>query len=104
MSGDNEPQTVVEQARMQVAGLLNASDLHHLTSLWQWRHNLSNYGCYLRSYSTPQHLIISSVEHSAVAEPARLLKQWVGMLPTCWDAKGWVNPLTFRRHYGLTRF
>ncbi len=87
--------TVVEQARMQVAGLLNAPDSESIifTSGGTEADNLAIMGV-TRCYTTPQHLIISSVEHSAVEEPARLLEQggWdVTRLPV--DAKGWVNPL-----------
>ena len=87
--------TVVEQARMQVAGLLNARDSDSIifTSGGTEANNLAIMGV-ARRYTTPQHLIISSVEHSAIAEPARLLEQWgwkVTRLPV--DAKGWVNPL-----------
>ncbi len=87
--------TVVEQARMQVAGLLNAPDSESIifTSGGTEADNLAIMGV-ARRYTTPQHLIISSVEHSAVAEPARLLEQWgwdVTRLPV--DAKGLVNPL-----------
>ncbi len=44
-------------------------------------------------YRLPQHLIISSVEHSAIAQPVELLEQWgweVTRLPV--DSKGRVNP------------
>lgn len=86
--------TVVEQARMQVAGLLNArAESIIFTSGGTEADNLAIMGV-TRSYNKPQHLIISSVEHSAVAEPARLLKQggWdVTRLPV--DATGMVNPL-----------
>ena len=86
--------TVVEQARMQVAGLLNAPDESIIfTSGGTEADNLAIMGVALK-YTTPQHLIISSVEHSAVAEPARVLEQWgwdVTRLPV--DAKGTVNPL-----------
>ena len=86
--------TVVEQARMQVASLLNAPDESIIfTSGGTEADNLAIMGV-ARKYTTPQHLIISSVEHSAIAEPARLLEQWgwdVTRLPV--DAKGWVNPL-----------
>lgn len=86
--------TVVEQARMQVAGLLNArAESIIFTSGGTEADNLAIMGV-TRSYTKPQHLIISSVEHSAVAEPARLLEQWgwdVTRLPV--DAKGMVNPL-----------
>ena len=89
---------VVEQARMQVAGLLNADHSEIIfTSGGTEADNLALIGV-ARAYtqaktSAPPHLIISSVEHSAVAEPARLLEQWG------WDvtrlsvnAQGRVNP------------
>ncbi len=87
--------TVVEQARMRVASLLNASDAESIvfTSGGTEADNLAIMGV-ARCYKSPQHLIISSVEHSAVAEPARLLEQWgwdVTRLPV--DIKGRVNPL-----------
>lgn len=89
--------TVVEQARVQVAGLLNAPDESIIfTSGGTEADNLAIMGVALR-YTTPQHLIISSVEHSAVAEPARVLEQWgwdVTRLPV--DAKGTVNPLNLQ--------
>ena len=87
--------TVVEQARMQVASLINAPEAESIifTSGGTEADNLAIMGVAHR-YTTPQHLIISSVEHSAIAEPTRLLEQWgwdVTRLPV--DAKGWVNPL-----------
>jgi cysteine desulfurase len=87
--------TLVEQARMQVAHLLSAPDPESLifTSGGTEADNLAIMGV-ARRYTTPQHLIISSVEHSAVAEPARLLEQWgweVTRLPV--DVFGSVNPL-----------
>jgi len=87
---------LVEQARMQVAHLLSAPEEPEsiiFTSGGTEADNLAIMGV-ARRYTTPQHLIISSVEHSAVAEPARLLEQWgweVTRLPV--DAKGSVNPL-----------
>lgn len=85
--------TVVEQARMQVADLLNAqAESIIFTSGGTEADNLAIIGV-ARRYATPQHLIISSVEHAAVAEPARLLEQWgweVTRLPV--DATGKVNP------------
>jgi len=86
--------TVLEQARMQVASLINASPPAIVfTSGGTEANNLALMGI-ARQYSPPQHLIISSVEHSAVAEPAAWLEQqgWqVTRLPV--NAKGWVNPL-----------
>ncbi len=87
--------TVLEQARMQVAGLLNAYNAESIifTSGGTEANNLAIMGV-ARRYTTPGHLIISSVEHSAVTEPARLLEQWgweVTYLPV--DAQGRVNTL-----------
>jgi cysteine desulfurase len=47
-----------------------------------------------RQYTQPQHLIISTVEHSAIAEPVRMLEQWgwqVTRLPV--DRRGRLHPL-----------
>jgi len=89
--------TVVEQARMQVAGLLNAPNESIIfTSGGTEADNLAIMGV-ARRYTTPQHLIISSVEHAAVAEPARLLEQWgweVTRLPV--NVKGAVNPFDLK--------
>ncbi len=84
--------TLVERARMQVAGLINASaESIIFTSGGTEADNLAIIGV-AKSYRTPQHMIISSIEHSAVAEPARLLEQWgwkVTRLPV--DTQGRVN-------------
>lgn len=85
--------TEVERARMQVAGLINApADSIIFTSGGTEADNLAIMGV-ARRYRTPQHIIISSVEHSAVAEPMRFLEQsgWeVTRLPV--DTQGRVNP------------
>jgi cysteine desulfurase len=85
--------TIVEQARMQVAGLINApAESIIFTSGGTESDNLAIMGV-ARRYTQPQHIIISSVEHSAIAEPARLLEQWgwqVTRLPV--DRWGQVNP------------
>lgn len=86
--------TVLEQARMQVASLVNARNAESIifTSGGTEADNLAIMGVAQR-YSSPQHLIISSVEHSAIAEPARLLERWgwqVTRLPV--DGNGCVNP------------
>lgn len=86
--------TVVEQARIQVANLLNApnSDSIIFTSGGTEADNLAIMGV-ARRYATPQHIIISSVEHSAVTEPVLLLERWgweVTQLPV--DRQGRVNP------------
>lgn len=85
--------TAVEQARMQVAGLINApADSIIFTSGGTEANNLAIMGV-ARGYRKPQHMIISSVEHSAVAEPVSWLEQWgweVTRLPV--DTYGRVNP------------
>ncbi|NJK37983.1 MAG: cysteine desulfurase [Oscillatoriales cyanobacterium RM2_1_1] len=86
--------TVLEQARMQVAGLIHANpDSIVFTSGGTEANNLAIFGV-THPYSTPQHLIISSVEHSAITEPARILEHqgWqVTRLPV--DRQGRVHPL-----------
>ncbi len=87
--------TVLETARMQVASLLNTPhpDSIIFTSGGTEADNLAIMGI-ARRYPTPEHLIISSVEHSAVAEPVKLLEQWgwqITRLPV--NSKGRVNPL-----------
>jgi cysteine desulfurase len=85
--------TVLETARMQVAALINASPESIIfTSGGTEADNLALMGV-ARLYSKPQHIIISSVEHSAVSEPARMLELWgweVTRLPV--DSKGRVSP------------
>lgn len=89
--------TVVEQARMQVAALINApAESMIFTSGGTEADNLAIFGV-ARRYTEPQHIIISSVEHSAVSEPVKLLEErgWeVTRLSV--DAKGRVNPLDLK--------
>ena len=84
---------VLETARNQVAALVNASpESIAFTSGGTEADNLAIMGV-ARCYSRPQHLIISAVEHSAVAKPVELLEQWgweVTRLPV--NRLGWVNP------------
>lgn len=86
--------TVLEQARMQVGSLLNAPpDSLIFTSGGTEADNLAILGV-AHQYTTPQHIIISNIEHSAVSEPARFLEQrgWqVTRLPV--NRQGQVNPL-----------
>lgn len=85
--------TVVEKARMQVGSLINApADSITFTAGGTEADNLAIMGV-TRHYSTPQHLIISDVEHSAVTKTVELLEQWgwqVTRLPV--DRLGRVNP------------
>ena len=87
--------TILETARLQVANLLNALHPESIvfTSGGTEANNLAILGV-ARKYRTPQHLIISSVEHSAIDEPVKLLQQlgWqVTKLPV--NRYGRVNPL-----------
>lgn len=67
---------VVETARMQVAGLINAvPESIIFTSGGTEADNLAIIGV-ARCYLVPQHIIISSVEHSAISEPAKMLESW----------------------------
>jgi cysteine desulfurase len=89
----NRAATVLEIARSQVAGLLNAPlDSLVFTAGGTEADNLAILGI-AQQYRQPRHLIVSSVEHSAIAEPARLLASWgweVTWLPV--DGRGQVNP------------
>jgi cysteine desulfurase len=84
---------VMERARLGVADLINAEAEHIIfTSGGTEADNLALFGI-ARQYSQPQHLIISSVEHSAIARPAEWLEQigWqVTRLPV--DSTGKVDP------------
>ena len=81
-----------------VAGLIHAVDPESVifTSGGTEADNLAIMGV-ARLYTTPQHLIISSVEHSAISETVHLLELWgweVTRLPV--DAKGRVDPLDLK--------
>ncbi|ACK70717.1 aminotransferase class V [Gloeothece citriformis PCC 7424] len=69
--------TLIETARVQVGSLINAPNPESIifTSGGTEANNLALLGV-AQNYSTPRHIIISSVEHSAIAEPSRLLEQW----------------------------
>lgn len=89
--------TVLEQARMQVADLIGAgSDSIIFTSGGTEANNLALMGV-TRRYQQPQHLIISAVEHSAIAAPARLLEQEGWQITRLGvDPQGRVNPEDLR--------
>ncbi|MGB3493949.1 MAG: cysteine desulfurase family protein [Elainellaceae cyanobacterium] len=87
--------TAVERARAQVAELIHAADLESIvfTSGGTEADNLAIMGV-ARQCPLPQHVVISSVEHSAIAEPVNQLEQWgwdVTRLPV--NRQGRVNPL-----------
>jgi cysteine desulfurase len=86
--------TVMETARIQVANLINASTPESIifTSGGTEADNLAIMGI-AKLYCQPQHLIISSVEHSAISEPARILELWGWQVTRLGvDVKGRVNP------------
>jgi cysteine desulfurase len=85
--------TGIEQARFQVAALLNANpDAIAFTSGGTEANNQAIMGVANR-YSTPQHVIISSVEHSSINAPVQWLETrgWqVTKLPV--DRSGRIDP------------
>lgn len=85
--------TAIEQARFQVAALINANpDAIAFTSGGTEANNQAIMGV-TNLYLTPQHLIISSVEHSSIEAPARWLESrgWqVTRLPV--DSTGRIDP------------
>ncbi|MBD2133620.1 cysteine desulfurase [Sphaerospermopsis sp. FACHB-1094] len=89
----NRAALILETARMQVAGLINAvPESIIFTSGGTEADNLAIMGV-ARCYAVPQHIIISSVEHSAISEPVGMLESWgwdVTRLGV--DAQGRVNP------------
>jgi cysteine desulfurase len=88
----------IERARLQVASLLKADPEGIIfTSGGTESDNMALMGI-ARQYQTPQHMIISSVEHSAVRLPAEYLEQhgWeITRLPV--DRKGTVSPQDLER-------
>ena len=86
--------TTMELARMQVASLINAPDADGIifTAGGTEADNLALMGI-ARCYDRPEHLIISSVEHSAISQTALFLERmgWeVTRLPV--DCQGRVDP------------
>ncbi|PSB19907.1 cysteine desulfurase [Phormidesmis priestleyi ULC007] len=89
--------TLLERARVQVARLLNAPpETIVFTSGGTESNNLAVMGV-ARNYTTPQHMIISSVEHSAITEPVQLLEQWGWQVTRLnVDSSGRVNPIALQ--------
>jgi len=89
--------TAIEQARFQVAALINANpDAIAFTSGGTEANNQAIMGVANR-YLTPQHLIISSVEHSSINAPVQWLETrgWqVTKLPV--DRAGRIDPQALR--------
>jgi cysteine desulfurase len=84
---------ILETARAQVADLIGAQP-HNIvfTASGTEANNLAIMGI-AQQYPQPQHLIISSVEHAAITQPALWLEKqgWqITMLPV--DSNGMINP------------
>lgn len=84
---------ILETARTQVADLIGAQP-HSIvfTASGTEANNLAIMGI-TQQYSQPQHLIISSIEHAAITQPALWLEKqgWrITMLPV--DSYGLINP------------
>ncbi len=88
----------IERSRLQVASLINADPEGIIfTSGGTDSDNMVLMGI-ARQYQTPQHMVISSVEHSAVRLPAQYLEQhgWeITRLPV--DRQGRVEPKDLAR-------
>ncbi len=90
--------TMLEEARYAVASLVGAANPESIifTSGGTEADNLAIWGI-ARRYGRPQHLIVSGVEHSAIAQPASMLAAmgWrVTVLPV--DTLGRVSPEDLR--------
>ena len=84
----------LETARIKVANLINAPNPSAIsfTSGGTEADNLALIGI-ARQYSTPQHMIVSSVEHSAISQTAKVLEKqgWqITYLPV--NQQGRINP------------
>ncbi len=90
--------TVMEVARMQVASLIKAQPESIIfTGGGTEANNLAILGM-ARRYRVPQHLIISSVEHPAIASPVQLLEdQGWEVTRLSVDRKGSVDPLELEK-------
>lgn len=85
---------ILEKARWQVASFINASSSDSIifTSGGTEADNLAIFGI-TSQYDSPQHIIISAVEHSAIALPAQILEtQGWQVTRLGVDNQGRVNP------------
>jgi cysteine desulfurase len=80
----NRSATILERARTQVAQLINAApESIVFTSGGTESNNLAILGV-AATFAQPAHLIISTIEHAAISEPAKMLEAqgWeVGLIP-----------------------
>jgi len=89
----NRAALILETARIQVAGLINAvPESIIFTSGGTESDNLAIMGV-AQYYHEPQHIIISSVEHSAISAPISMLESWGWQITRLQvDKKARVNP------------
>ncbi|QNP28512.1 cysteine desulfurase family protein [Cylindrospermopsis curvispora] len=89
----NRAALILETARIQVAGLINAvPESIIFTSGGTESDNLAVMGV-AQYYHQPQHIIISSVEHSAISAPISMLESWGWQITRLQvDRKARVNP------------
>ncbi len=89
----NRAALILETARIQVAGLINAvPESIIFTSGGTESDNLAIMGV-AQYYHQPQHIIISSVEHSAISAPISMLENWGWQITRLQvDRKARVNP------------
>ncbi|MEL6160140.1 MAG: cysteine desulfurase family protein [Cyanobacteria bacterium J06554_11] len=90
----NRAATTLERSRLQVASLINAPSSQDIvfTAGGTEADNLAIFGT-AQQFSRPQHMIVSAVEHSAIAKPAQWLAErgWqITWLPV--NAQGTVSP------------
>ena len=90
----NRSAIALERSRAQIGRLVNApAETIVFTSGGTEADNLAVFGI-TQQYAQPQHLIISSVEHSAVAEPARQLeRQGWQVTRLLVDGTGRIDPM-----------
>ncbi len=89
---------VIERSRLQVASLINADPEGVIFTSGGTESNNMALMMIAKQYQIPQHMIISSVEHSAIRLPAQYLEQhgWeITKLPV--DREGFVDPEDLRR-------
>jgi cysteine desulfurase len=89
---------VLERARLRVAELINSQSENIIfTSGGTEANNLAIMGI-ARKYSTPQHMIISAIEHAAIARPIDWLEQcgW-SITRLSVDRQGWVDPQSLKQ-------
>jgi Cysteine sulfinate desulfinase/cysteine desulfurase and related enzymes len=95
---------VMERARQKVAELINADPEGIVFTSGGTESNNTAIMAIARQYLTPQHIIISAIEHSAISQPVNYLESlgWqVTRLPV--DREGRVSPHTLAQALQATQ-